>query len=103
MPRLRSRTTYFLGFVDFTVICNFAESPGFELSTRPKSLGKTREAICDDESLLCYVSQYWDLPLPWVRTGQATGVIFGTTESIAAPTGATCVVIDVTLLATGIN
>ena len=41
--------------------------------------------------------------MPWVRTGPATGVTFGMTESIVVPTGATGALIGVTLLATGIN
>jgi hypothetical protein len=53
--------------------------------------------------LLSCVSQYWDLLLPWVRTGPAIGVTFGMTESTAVPTGAIGVLISVTLLATGIN
>jgi hypothetical protein len=85
------------------VCCNFFFRSGFELTTRPKSLGKTREAICDDKLLLCCVSQYWDLPLPWVQTGPATGVTFGMTESIGARIAAICAVIGATLVATDIN
>jgi hypothetical protein len=53
--------------------------------------------------LLCYVSQYWDLPSPWVQTGSRTGTTFGMTESIAVLTDTTGALIGATLLVTVIN
>ena len=81
--------------------CNFYLNRVFLFTTRPNEPWENeRGDICDDELLLCCVSQYWDLPSPWVQTGSTTVATFGMTESIAVLTGA---LIGATLLVTAIN
>ncbi|HEY4054038.1 MAG TPA: hypothetical protein VGL74_09850 [Terriglobales bacterium] len=53
--------------------------------------------------MLCCVSQYWDLPSPWVQTGPTTVATFGMTEWIGARIAAISAVIGAILLATAIN
>lgn len=66
-------------------------------------MGKTREAICDDELLVCCALRFWDRFLRWAPTVGMFGAICDTTELIAALIGVRYVRTGAILGGTGIN